>query len=371
MGKSREEAPSGNFSFKKESDLSPVDPCQGWVNPCEFCDRRFGQWIDADEENLAKVPTKPGIFQMAFKSKNTTEIVSITLDTDDVQKVAYETVDKAKELIADKKSKVTKTVILCRWMVFKKGNDKDIAVLYAHWHNYDVLPKLLKSWPGLDSLQKTDSLTFSDRLQKWCYPKKDTFWKKPKQQPAKLVEVVKQCKWTEPCEICDAYFTKWERLDDVIARHKSPDSTGIYELAVFYGEKVDRAEIDYCLEKPYTIKKELERYRYWKDYLRKKEYANKNAFLQVRWIELRSPESDNSCFLYAHLFNGDPEPKEYSQKGEEILEKNKRFICRIQDSKWCYVLEDFKNHKETKFKKKKNILNAVEEDILYLNFIDN
>ncbi|GBL97700.1 hypothetical protein AVEN_5616-1, partial [Araneus ventricosus] len=104
--------PSGSFSAKKESDLSPVDPCQGWVNPCEFCDRRFGDWIDAGEENLAKVPSKPGIFQMAFKSKNTTEIVSIILHPNDIQKIAYETVDNAKELIADKKSKVTKTVIL-------------------------------------------------------------------------------------------------------------------------------------------------------------------------------------------------------------------------------------------------------------------
>ncbi|XP_055952896.1 uncharacterized protein LOC129988650 [Argiope bruennichi] len=371
MGKPRDEMPSGNFSAKVESELSPVDPCQGWVNSCEFCDRRFGEWVDADEENLAKVPSKPGIFQMAFKNKNTTEIVNIILDNQDVQKVAYETVDKAKALIADKKSKVTKTVILCRWMIFKKSSDKDIAILCAHWHNNGVLPKFLKSWPGLDNLRKTDSLTFSDKLQKWCYPKKDAFWKKPKQQPAKLLEIVKECKWTQPCEICDVYFTKWERLDDVIANRKAPDSVGLYELAVRCGQKVDRVQITYCLDKSYNIKKNLEGYRFWNYILRKKEYVNKNAFLQVRWIELRSTESDNSCFLYAHLLNGDPDAKNHSQEGEKVLEKNKHFVCRTHDSKWCYVLDDFKEHKVSKFKQKKNILSDVEEDILYLNFADN
>ncbi|CAL1274647.1 unnamed protein product [Larinioides sclopetarius] len=365
MGKSRDEKPLGSFSAKKESDLSPVDPCQGWINPCEFCDRRFGDWINADEESLAKVPSNPGIFQMAFKRKNILEIVNIILHPDDIQKVAYETIDEAKEHIGDKKFKVTKTLILFRWIIFKI-NDKDIAVLYAHWHNNGVLPRFLKSWPGLNILQKTDSLTFSDKLQKWCYTKKEPFWKKPKQQSAKLLEVVKKCKWAEPCEICDTYFTKYERLDKVIANHKAPNSVGLYEVAVCFGQKVNRILIEYCLDKLLNIKNDLEGYRFWNDILRREENNKKNAFLQVRWIELRSPVNDNSCFLYAHFLNGDYDGKNYLLKGEKILEKNKHFVRRNHDNKWYFVLNDFKEYKITKFKQRKNILNDLDEDILYL-----
>ncbi|CAL1279457.1 unnamed protein product, partial [Larinioides sclopetarius] len=93
--------PFGAYAIRNERNVVPVNPCSGWVNSCDFCDRRFGDWIDASEENLAEIPTTYGIFQLAFKSKNSIEITNIILHPNDVQKAAYETVDDAKATIAD------------------------------------------------------------------------------------------------------------------------------------------------------------------------------------------------------------------------------------------------------------------------------
>ncbi|GBM16871.1 hypothetical protein AVEN_272105-1, partial [Araneus ventricosus] len=76
-----------DYSTKKEVE-DPVAPCQGWVDPCEFCDKRFGNWMDANEENIAKIPTKSGIFMIGLSHKNTVEVVDIVLDTTDLQRVA-------------------------------------------------------------------------------------------------------------------------------------------------------------------------------------------------------------------------------------------------------------------------------------------
>ncbi|CAL1289920.1 unnamed protein product [Larinioides sclopetarius] len=366
MGKSRDEMPQCNFSAKKENDAIPVDACQGWINPCIFCDKRFGEWIETTEENLAKIPTKPGIFEMAFKSKNSTEIVSIILDSHDIQKSAYESVDCAKEIIADKKSKVTKTVIFCRWMVFKQSNDKNIIILCAHWFNNGVLPKFHKSWPGLDILQTTESLTFSNKLQKWCYPRKETFWKKPKQLPTKLVEVVKACNWSQPCELCDAYFTKWKRVEDVIANDKAPDTDGIFMLALCCEQKLEVIEIVFGPDILTNIKRGLEAsYNYRKYLLKRKNYTSKKPFLVVRWMELKDPKSDNSCFLYAHWLNSDSRPIYRSVPGVEMVKDNKHFVSRTHDKKWCYEIDIFKQNKTTKFKQKRHLLSDLEEDICF------
>ncbi|XP_055943358.1 uncharacterized protein LOC129973031 isoform X2 [Argiope bruennichi] len=371
MGKSKNEMPQCNFSTKKESEVVPVDSCPGWLNPCTFCDKRFGDWIEATEENLAKIPTKPGILEIAFKSKNSTEIVSVILDTHDLQKTAYESVDSAKEIIADKKSKVTKTVILCRWVVFKQSNDKNITTLCAHWYNYGVLPKFLKSWPGLDILQKTDSLIYSEKLQKWCYPKKEAFWRKPKQLPTKLVEVVKSCTWTQPCEICDSYFSKWERAEDVIAHDKAPDANGIFMLAICCEQKLEVCEIVFFNDIVLNIRRSLESvYTHKKYLLKRKDYASKNAFLMVRWLELKDPQSDNSCFLYAHWLNSDSRPMYRSVPGVDIVKKNKHFVIRTRDQKWCYEIDTLKQIKTTKFQQKRHIISDLKEDIC-LNFGDN
>ncbi|GIX82137.1 uncharacterized protein CEXT_374791 [Caerostris extrusa] len=154
----------------------------GWTDPCDFCDKRFGKWLEANEETVHKIPTKPGILLVGLMQKNSVEFVDITIDKYDIQKLAYDRVDHAKEQVADKKTKVTKSVVVCRWMIFKVSDDKDVTSLCAHWYNNGVLPKFLNSWPGLDILEKTDKLTFSEELHKWCYPKKDAFGRNPRQR---------------------------------------------------------------------------------------------------------------------------------------------------------------------------------------------
>ncbi|GIY59411.1 hypothetical protein CEXT_444871 [Caerostris extrusa] len=149
-----------------------VAPCQGWSDPCEFCDKRFGNWLEANKETIAKIPTKPGIFTIGLKHKNSVELVDISIDKYDIQKLAYDRIDHAKERVADKKSKSTKSVVMCRWMTFKMSDDKDVTSLCAHWYNNGVLPKFLNSWPGSNILEKTDKFVFSNELQKWCYPKR-------------------------------------------------------------------------------------------------------------------------------------------------------------------------------------------------------
>ncbi|GIY16218.1 hypothetical protein CDAR_580601 [Caerostris darwini] len=104
---------AGGYVAKKGPDI-PVAPCQGWMDPCEFCDKRFGEWVEANKENIAKIPAKPGIFMLGLKHKNSVEFVDIIMDENDFQKSAFDRTDHARERIADKKSKVTKSVVTCR-----------------------------------------------------------------------------------------------------------------------------------------------------------------------------------------------------------------------------------------------------------------
>ncbi|GFY44963.1 uncharacterized protein TNIN_456171 [Trichonephila inaurata madagascariensis] len=374
MGKLKGEMPSGNFSSKKETDIL-VAPCQGWADPCEFCDKRFGKWVESNEENIPKIPTKPGIFIVGLKSKNSTEVVDIIIDEHDIQKQAYDCIDRVYERVADKKSKITKSVVLFRWMTFKQKTDKDVISLCAHWYNNGVLPKYLNSWPGLNLLQQTDSLMFSDELQKWCYPKKDAFWRKPKSMPPKVVEVVKSCNWTGPCEVCDAYFGKWKSLEDVCVNEKAPDTLGIYIIALSYGKVRELVDICFHWENiKFNIKQSIENYykrdRNW-TLGRYKHLRDKDPVFQVRWMEMKDTVSnENCCFLYAHWLNAAPNPLMSSLPGEKILEKNERFLVRIPDKKWCYEIEFYKQFKISKSKIKKNIMNELEEDIHYFRISD-
>ncbi|GBN54204.1 hypothetical protein AVEN_34946-1 [Araneus ventricosus] len=371
MGKSKEGIFSGDFAAKKEIDV-PVAPCQGWINPCEFCDKRFGDWVEASEENLAKVPTKPGILMVGLRSKNSTEIVHITLNSCDIQKMGQSCVDYVKHHIADKKSKVTKAAIVCRWMTCKSTDVKDVIQLYAHWYNNGVLPRFLKSWPGLDILQKTDSLMFSDDLQKWCHPPKEPFWRKPKPLATKLAEEVKGCNWTQPCEICDMYFSPWKRLDDVVANGLAPDSDGLYMVSICYGKTREVVDIGYMGDILVNIKKSLQQYFLSTcSVLKRMELANRNAFYDVRWMVVTDPESDDACFLYAHWLNADASTgcsSYFIDYNFGKVQRKKKFIVRTRDRKWCYEIDAFKQVKESKAKHKKRILNDLREDLYFLNY---
>ncbi|GFS55476.1 uncharacterized protein NPIL_559721 [Nephila pilipes] len=373
MAKSKGDVVFVDYASKKESE-DPVAPCQGWVDPCEFCDKRFGNWVEANEETLAKIPTKPGIFMVGLLNKNVTEVVDIVLDTYDVQKVAYNSVTHAKDTIADKKSKFTKSVIQCRWMTFKHSGDKDVTSLCAHWYNNGVLPKFINSWPGLDILEKTENLMFSDYLKKWCYPKKDAFWRKPKSTPTKVVEIVQGCNWTEPCEVCDNSFSNWKKIEDVIANDLAPETSGIFMVAVNYGKTREVINIYYDAEniKVSNIRQSLEKFNKSMSYvLRNKKFANRNPFFQVRWMEMKDTDNDNCCFLYAHWLNADSMPMlNHKMLGEQIVDRNKHFVIRSHDKKWCYEIDVLKPIKITKSKQKKTILNDLEDDIRHLEFSD-
>ncbi|GFU03362.1 uncharacterized protein NPIL_394611 [Nephila pilipes] len=366
--------PSGNYSAKKESDI-PVAPCQGWADPCEFCDKRFGKWVESNEENIPKIPTKPGIFMLGLKSKNSTEVVDIIINEHDLQKQAYNSIDHIHGRIADKKSKITKSVVLFRWVTFQQKTDKDVINLCAHWYNNGVLPKFLNSWPGLNVLQETDSLVFSKELQKWCYPKKDAFWRKPKTMPAKVVEVVNGCNWTQPCEVCDAYFGKWKSLEDVFLKDQAPNSSGIFMIGLRYGNV--RKVVDICFHREdikINILESIERYykrntrfNQWKY----KHALDKNPVYEVRWMEIKTGvDSENCCFLFAHWLNAASRPLMSSLPGEKVLEKNERFLIRYHDKKWCYEVEFYKELKNSKSKIKKDIMNELQEDINYFSISD-
>ncbi|CAL1290629.1 unnamed protein product [Larinioides sclopetarius] len=359
-----------DYSPKKEVE-DPVVPCQGWVDPCDFCDKRFGNWIDANEENIAKIPTKPGIFMIGLSHKNTVEVVDITLDATDLQKVAFDSIDQAKERVADKKTKVTKSVVVCRWVTFKSPNEKDVTSLCAHWYNNGVLPKFLNEWPGLDILEKTDNLVFSEELKKWCYPKKDAFWRKPKALPNKLVEVVESCNWTEPCEICDSYFGDWKSLEDVMSNELAPDTSGIYMIAVGYSKIKEVVNIYYDSNNiKLNIKDSLLKNHKAMHYmLREKKFSGRNPYLLVRWMEMNDPESSNCCFLYAHWLNAGSVPMACHSKlpGEQVVDRNKHFVVRAHDKKWCYEIDVLKPVKTSKSKQKKHIMSDLEDDLRDMN----
>ncbi|GFS76352.1 uncharacterized protein NPIL_194161 [Nephila pilipes] len=374
MGKLKVGMPSGNYSEKKENDV-PVAPCQGWADPCEFCDKRFGKWVESNEENIPKIPTKPGIFLVGLKNKNSTQIVDIIIDEHDIQKQAYNSIDRISERVADKKSKITKSVVLFKWMTFQQKTDKDVISLCAHWYNNGVLPKYLNSWPGLNILQQTDSLMFSNDLQKWCYPKKEAFWRKPKSMPMKTVEVVKGCDWTQSCEVCEAYFGKWKSLEDIFVKDQAPNTSGILMIALSYGKVREvlhicfegeniKINIKDSIEKYYRDNKRLSHWKY-------EQHRDKNPVFEVRWMEIKERvKSENCCFLFAHWLNAASNPLICSLPGEKVLEKKERFLIRNQDKKWCYEIEFYKQFKSSKSKVKKNVRNELQEDIRYFTVCD-
>ncbi|XP_055942327.1 uncharacterized protein LOC129972275 [Argiope bruennichi] len=371
MGKSKEGIFTGEFAATKEIDV-PVSPCQGWINPCEFCDKRFGDWVEASDENLAKISTNPGILMVGLKSKNNTEIVSISLHSSDIQKISHSCIDYVKHRIADKKSKFTKAVILCRWLTLKNTDDKDAIYLYAHWYNNGILPRFVKSWPGLDNLQNTDSLMFSDDLQKWCHLPKEAFWKKPKPLSVKLAEEVRGCSWTQPCEICDMYFSPWKRLDDVVTNGLAPDCDGVYMVSRCSGRTREVVDISYKGDILVNIKKSLQEYFLSTcSELKRKELESRNVFYEVRWLVVTDPENDDACFLYAHWLNADTSTGctsyiiDYNFKK---MRRKKNFIVRTRDRKWCYEIDAFKQIKESKAKSKKHILNDLREDVSFISF---
>jgi len=89
--------------------------------------------------------------------------------------------------------------------------------------------------------------------------------------------------------------------------------------------------------------------------LKNDKYENKNANLEVRWVLINDVDSDNSCFLYAHWFNADTYPEHntlyHPLPGENSLNKNKHFVYRVNDKKWFYEIEVFKQAKFSKTKK--------------------
>ncbi|GIY59412.1 hypothetical protein CEXT_444881 [Caerostris extrusa] len=107
--------------------------------------------------------------------------------------------------------------------------------------------------------------------------------------------------------------------------------------------------------------------------LRNKKFANKTPCFQVRWTEFNNPENDNCCFLYAHWLNtSKPFPAmNYSLPGEEIVEKNKHFVVRTHDQKWCYKIDVLKQSKITKSKQRKHLFNDLEHDMSDMSCVDN
>ncbi|KAG8180109.1 hypothetical protein JTE90_027888 [Oedothorax gibbosus] len=357
-------------SKQEEAEIA-VNACQGWVDPCEFCDKRFNSWEEVSEELLEKIPTKPGIFEIALKNKGTTEVVLIVLEKTDIQKHAFVSIDRIKDQVADKKSKATKSSILFRWMIFKNPNDKDVLNLCAHWQNNGVLPKQTDAWPGTDILRNTDALVFSDKLQKWCYPKKDAYWKKSKAPPSKLVEVIEGCDWTKPCEICDVNFSKWMKLEDVVANDLAPDEPGLFMVSVCVGKDVEVVDIRYDPDGiKLNIKNALQNcHKSYGHVLKNKKFVHRDPTLKVRWTQFRDADSDNCCYLYAHWINSGSLPMmTYALPGDKVLDKNKNFVVRSVDKKWCYEIDAFKQMRITKHKNKKYIIDDLEEDMKYLNY---
>ncbi|XP_054724668.1 uncharacterized protein LOC129234653 [Uloborus diversus] len=355
--------PTGD-SKVKGTDESPVAPCRGWVEDCEFCDKRFTAWVAFDEEVMDKIPDKPGAFMIALKNKNETEVVMLLLNMINVQPQAHESIEAIKEQIADKRSKSSKATIMLRWMVMKKGDDKDVCVLCAHWHNNGVLPKFMTKWPGLDMLKRSTNLVFSDALQKWCYPKKNPTWRKPKPPSSKVVEVVEKCDWFQSCEMCESTFSAWKTVSDVVRNDLAPNEFGIFVVSVLCGKKREVVYIAYD-EKDIKVnlKSTIKSRHGWIETIAKnKKFVNQNPKMQVRWALLKDVDTDNCCFLYAHWLNVDTQPMlSVSRPGEEILAKNKHFVKRENDKKWCYEIETLKIPKFSKAKNKKYLLQEMED----------
>lgn len=356
------------YVLKKGENDVPVDACKGWIEPCEYCDKRFSEWIEINDDVYEKIPVKPGFFMIALKNKSVTEVVSILYEKSNVQDIAVTEVDKIKEQISNKKSKYTKSAVLVRWMVMKKTTDKENSILCAHWVNNGILPKFLTSWPGQKLLEESEAVVFSKKIQKWCYPQKNPTWRKSKPPPPKNVEQVTKCN-LESCEICDSYFSKWQLVSDVVEKDLAPSDQGIIMFSAAYG-KCREVVLIRCNPKTVVlpIKSTIkDYYRNEKYFLRDKKFEGKNARFEVRWMPLKDVDSDNSCFMYAHWFNADRWPMHNASHmplpGETSLNKNKHFVYRTNDKKWFYETETLKPTKSSKSKNRRKILDELEDEL--------
>lgn len=360
------EYPKDNYSefvSKKGENESPVDACKSWVDPCDFCDKRFGEWIYVNDDVQEKIPERPGFFMTALRNKNVTEIVNILHDQTNIRKAALSKMNRIREQISDRKNKATKSVMFARWMIVKDNDDKENSILCAHWRNNGVLPKLLTTWPGQRLIEKNENLVFSNQSQKWCYRQKNPIWRKPKPPPSKNTEEVTRCNF-QSCEICDSYFTPWKNLTDVIQNNSAPNRDGLVMLSVVTGKNRNVLVVNSHRKNTVVpIKSTVKDLQEKEDnYL--KEYINKNPKLEIRWMIMEDVDSDNSCFLYAHWLNADKWPRynyaHYPLPGETSLNKNKHFIFHTNDKKWFYEIEAFKSTKFNKLKSRRMLFDELE-----------
>ncbi|XP_015921876.1 uncharacterized protein [Parasteatoda tepidariorum] len=314
---------------------------------------------------------------VALKNKNTIEVQNIVLDLTDIQRKAFRCIENEKELVADKKSKVTKSVILCRWMTCKPKDDKDVTSLCAHWFNNGIKPKNMSNWLGMNIVEQSGHFAFSEKIQKWCYPKKEATWRKPKNTlPKRLVENVKECDFEKPCEVCDSNFafSSWESLDNVVKNNLAPKTPGLYQLSVKCGKTREVVEIafDYLDSSNSKFKCLDAAIRGHKNSLlnldahNRGKFKNKDAVTEIRWLEVQNMDNENSCFLWAHWFNAHKLPMLHTiLPGKKQLEKHQNFVLREKDKKWCYVVDELKQNKMSRFASKQRMRNDLEEDIRF------
>ncbi|XP_054711136.1 uncharacterized protein LOC129220732 [Uloborus diversus] len=337
----------------------PVVVCRGWFDTCEYCDKRFCNWLPVDEEVYEKIPLKPGVCMVALKSKGITEVVSIILDHTDIQLQSTQTIDIIKEQLSNRKSKASKSEIIVRWFCSKRIDDKEVIALCAHWFNNAVLPRFLEQWPGANLLETSNFLVFSKNLQKWCHPTKDPVWKKSKELHKKTVEVIKKCDWRAPCDICDRTFRKWTPFSKVYSDNLIPECFGIYMLSAVSGQDREVVRIDFFTKASIQIQlNSLQQYVKCNIF---RCGPLRNTTAEIRWTTLKDDKSDEACHLYAHWLNVGEFPRNNSAfPVETLLAKNHNFVVRARDKKWCTITSSLRSSKPTKMKEKKALVNAME-----------
>ncbi|GIY37675.1 uncharacterized protein CEXT_616451 [Caerostris extrusa] len=82
-------------------------------------------------------------------------------------------------------------------------------------------------------------------------------------------------------------------------------------------------------------------------------------------MQMKDPETENCCFLYAHWQNADSPPMINHPPGGNVIGKYKQFVIRDFDNKWCYETEGFKFMKKTKSRQRKHALNDLEDDFYF------
>lgn len=360
--------------LKRGGSDYPIDACKGWFDPCDYCDKRFCEWMPTGDDIYEKIPETPGFFMIALKNKNITEVVAILYSQNNLQKVSISKIDRIKEQISNKKMKATKSEILVRWLALKEAGDKDSVMLCCHWNNTGILPRFSTAWPGQKLMEESEDVVFSKQIQKWYYPQKNPVWRKEKAPPSKNFEEVQKCNF-QSCGICDDYFTPWESISDVVAQNQAPDDTGLVMISAVYGKNREVLEISSERNNVVkSIKCTIENVnKNSSSYLSSSKFGDKNAFLQVRWSNMRNIDNDNACFLFAHFQNAEKWPKfnadcstfGNNELGEQSLDKNRHFVLRTKDKKWCYEREALKKAKFSKVKNRKQLfdeLYAEEED---------